>query len=66
MHQNVPGDHLTGPSGPPELAQLVWQGCPVTIGGKLCSRCLLDLIVIIQLDGGYTTAEGWTGISSRT
>ena len=33
---------------------------------NLRSGHLLDPIVIIQPDGGYTTTEGWTGISSRT
>ena len=26
MHQNMPANHLMGPTGPPECAQPVWQG----------------------------------------
>ena len=52
-------------AGPPECAQPVWQGCALTPGiTPFVSRDLLDLVMIIQSDGGYTTAEGWTGISS--
>ena len=42
------------------------KGAPQPYVLNLCSRHLLDLVMIIQLVGGYTTAEGWLGISSRT
>ena len=29
----------------------------------LYSGCLLDLVMMIQPGGGYTTAGGWTGLS---
>ena len=49
---------------PPENAQLIWQECPLTLGSNLCSRCLPDLIMIVWPGGGYTTSEGWTGVST--
>ena len=32
MCQNAPADHLMGLCWPPEHAQPVWQGCPLTLG----------------------------------
>ena len=51
-------------TGPPEHAQLFWQGCPLTLGSKPCRRLLLDLTMIISPGAGYTTTEAWTGIST--
>ena len=39
------------------------KGAPLPSAINLCSRHLLDCIEIVQRGGGYTTTEGWTGLS---
>ena len=50
-------------SQPPDGSALALLSMPSQSDKGIYYGCLLDLIMILQLGGGYTTAEGWTGLS---